>query len=493
MRRRLVLLALALVVVGCSGDEDRSGPLESSLAYMPKDSPAVIALDTDLDGAQYDSLQEILNRFPGGLNLEGLLADQLEGGTEGVDFERDVRPLLGNPFVVSATDVRTFVGESEDDDFVAALQVEDRDALDALIEKTGAQERGEAGGATLYEDDGTFFAVEDGNVVLAGSRVLLERAVERAAGDDHFDLSTFERGVEGLPEEGLARLWLDVQALLAQSPDAEVARRIEWVRALRTLGATASVTDDSVDVEFNLRTSDLGEEDLPLAPGAEAPGSVQRPGEIGVAIRDPSQIVAFAEGALQAADPQGFGEYEMGKRAIEERLGVDVDEDLFGQLAGDLSVSLALDGSFGARAEVDDPQAFGETIDTIAQALPQLGAGVGIADVRRAGDLWEATLADGDRFFFGVSDGAFVAAGTRARALELAGVRPAAVGGAEGSLVMAADAERVALQLIEQLGSQLGGLGAFGGGLFARQLDELTGSMESSRDGMRGRLRLTLD
>ena len=57
---------------------------------------------------------------------------------------------------------------------------------------------------------------------------------------------------------------------------------------------------------------------------------VREKGEISFGIRDPRQIVSFFEAALQALEPQDFGDYETGKRAISQQLGVDVDEDIFG-------------------------------------------------------------------------------------------------------------------------------------------------------------------
>ena len=172
---------------------------------------------------------------------------------------------------------------------------------------------------------------------------------------------------------------------------------------------------------------------------------------------------------------------------------MDLDEDVFGQLTEEMSVSLAVDGSFGARAEVKSPDAFAGTVKRLADVLPELGAGLGVTAVRRNGDLYEAQLADGGRFFFGMENDVFVAASDPARARKLALDDPTSVEGAEGSLVMAADAEQVALQLIEQLGPQLGAAGLLGGGLFARPLEQLSGSVSSSTDGMHGRFSLTLD
>ena len=489
------ILVCAVLTAGCNGDDSSGGALESALAYVPPDTPFAIAIDTDVEGDQYQALDDILGRFPSGDSVGRWLQQQIEQSAEGISYEEDVRPLLGNPFVVRATDPATFVGGSEDDDFVAAIQVADTDALDGLIEKTDPREEGEVAGATVYEDDGAFFAVEDDMVVFGASRELLETSLERADGDDHLDLDTFERSLEGLPEEALARVYVDLQALIEQDPDTQAARRVEWIAALRSLGITASAADDEVTVEFNLRTedADLSDDDLPLAAGDEAAQVVRIPGEIGFGLRDPSQVIAFFESALQAVEPQSFGEYEAGKRAISQRFDIDVDEDLIGQLTGDLSVSVAVDGAFGARAEVEDAAAFAETVDRVAEALPELGAGLGVTDVARRGNLYEASLADGGRFFFGVRDDVFVAGSDPVRAGAMASRQPEDVSGASGSFVTTADAEEVAVQVLRQVAPDLGLGGIFGGGLFARPLDELRGSVATSTNGMRGSFSLTLD
>jgi Protein of unknown function (DUF3352) len=489
------ILVCAAHLAACSGDDSSDGPLESALAYVPSGTPFAVAIDTDVDGDRYEALEDILGRFPSGGSVGRMLQEEIEGSADGVSYEEDIRPLLGNPIVVSATDPASFVGESEEEDFVAAIEVADTDALDRLIEKTGAREDGEVAGATVYEDDGTAFAVEDDMVVLGASRELLEASLERADGEDHLDLDTFERGLDGLPDEALARIYVDLRGLIGQEPEGEAARQIEWVSALRTLGLTASAADDAVEVELNLPTEgeDLSDEDLPLAAGDEAAQVVPVPGQVAFGVRDPSQAVGFFEAAFQTLDPQGFGDYETGKRAIAQRFDIDVDRDVFGQLTGDLSVSLAVDGAFGARAEVADPDAFADTVDRLADALPQLGAGLGVTDVSRRGGLYEARLADGGRFVFGVRDDVFVAGSGPARARAMASGQPEDVSGASGSLVMSADAEQVALQVLRQAAPDLGFGGLFGGGLFARPLDELRGSVETSRDGMRGSFSLALD
>lgn len=478
-----------LLVAGCGGDDDASG-IGASLSYMPADTPFAVAIDTDLEGDQFKSLDAILGKFPGADTIKALLKAQVTMGQEGIDFDKDLKPLLGNPAVISATDVTSFLSDSEEAGFVAALEVKSTDALDSLIEKTKVEKQGEVAGATVYQDEDTFFAVDGDLVVLAGSRDLLDSALKRADAGEGLSEDDFEAGLEGLPDEALARVYIDVQGLLGQSEGTAAARKIAWVDALRTLGLTVSAHDKSIDIDFNLRTEgDLSDEDLPLAAGDEAAQVVQRPGEIGVGLRDPGQLVTFFESALQAVDPQSFGDYEQGKRALAGRLDLDVDKDLFAQLGGNLSVSATIEGEFGVRAEVKDPAAFAKTVDKVAEALPDLAGDV---SVDRAGDLYQARFSDGITLVFGVVGDAFVLATDAARARALAGAQPAPVEGAEGSLVVRADAEGIARQILEQVAPQFG-IPDPVVPVFAKPLDELKGSIASSTDGLRGKFSLTLD
>ena len=493
LRSLAVLLAClaAIAVAGCGSDDRGSGGLGATLSYVPADTPFAISIDTDLEGEQWKSADAILNRFPGADVIKNLLKAQLSMGQEGVEFDKDIKPLLGNPAVISATDVTSFLSPSEESSFVAALEVNDTDKLDSLIEKTGAKKQGEVAGATVYQDQDTSFAVDDDMVVLAGSRELLDAALKRADGGDSLSEDDFDKGLEGLPDDALARVYVDVQGLLGQSDDAAAARKIEWVDALRTLGLTVSAEKDSIDVEFNLRTEsdDLTDEDLPVASGDEAAKVVQRPGEIGVGLRDPGQLVAFIESALQAVDPDSYGQYEQAKRALSAKLDLDVDKDLIGQLTGNLSVSATIGGEFGVRAEVKDPDAFAKSLAKVADALPDFGVG---GKVTRAGDLYTLHGSDGPSFVFGVVNGALVVATDAARARSVATAQPEAVEGASGSLVLRADAEGIARQVITQIAPNFNIPDPFIP-LLARPFDELRGSVTTSTDGMQGKFSLTLD
>jgi hypothetical protein len=282
---------------------------------------------------------------------------------------------------------------------------------------------------------------------------------------------------------------VDVQALLGQSEGAAAARKIAWVDALRTLGLTVAAQEKSIDVEFNLRTEGdgLSDQDLPLAAGDEAAQVVKRPTEIGLGLRNPSQVVRFFEDALQAVDPDTFGDYEQGKRAIEGRLDIDVQRDVIDQLTGNLSVSATINGDFAARAELKDADAFAETLDKVVEELPEFG----VDGVTRSGDLYTLDTPD-LRLVFGVSEGAFVLGSDAAQARAMAGGQPEDVEGAEGSLVVSADLEGIAREVLSQLAPQFG-IPAPIVPVFARPFDELRGSIATSTDGMQGKVSLTLD
>jgi Protein of unknown function (DUF3352) len=507
VRRALLPLALLacvapLALTACGGDETTSSALDAGLAYLPEDSPLAVALDTDLEGDQYEALDSILGKFPLEVSsVEELLRERLAGPGSRLDFEEDVKPVLGNPFVVGAID-GSFITRSDTHEFVAAIQSRDKVALEQLIEKTGSRETGEKAGATKYEDDGAAFAVEDDMLIFAGSEELLDQALERAEGGDHLDEGAFDEALEGLPDDAAARVYVDLAGLLAADPGAADARRVQWVEALRTLGVTASAREDALELQLNLRTDPegLSEDDLPLAAGDEAPPVIERDGEIGFGIRDPAQIIRFVEAAGQAVDPGGFGDYARAKRTLDARLDISVDDDLIAQLSGDLSASVALDGGFGLRAEVEDPAAFERTLAKIADVLPSFAEGAGFGEVtiqKPAGGepFYVLAQSDGDAVVFGVVDGVLVVANEPGRARELATEEPSAVDGAEGSVAMSSDGQQLAIALLDQFGDQLGlgGFEALGAQLFTGALGELTGSLSASTDGLRGRLTLEIE
>jgi Protein of unknown function (DUF3352) len=499
MRRLIAILlpALVLLVAGCGGGDSGSA-LDSALAYLPKDTSFAAAIDTDTGGDQYKALGALLEKFPFGEQIKGSLLQQFEQSSGGIRFNEDVKPVLGNPLVVGATEPQALTADSNA--FVVAFKAKDKGALDDLIGKLKLKKSGEASGATLYQDGDTFVAVEDDMLVSANDESQLKSALERADGDDHFDGDTFNKALDDLPESALVRVYTDIEALLKSDPGAVDVRRVKWIGALRALGLTVTAKDDAIDIDFRARTEgDLSDEDLPIAPGDESAPVIKRKGELGLGIRDLTHVVRWAENAAQAIDPAGFGDYERAKQTIDKQLGVSLDDDLIGQLTGNVSASLALGGDFGVRAELRDPRAFERTLAKVADVLPSFAEGAGLGKVTltkpRGGGFYELTGSQGGKVVFGVAKDVLIVASTRARAIQLADEEPAKVEGASGSVVVGADAEELVNTLLQKYGSAFGlsDLGGLGTGLFTRPLGDLNGYVSASSDELRGKLTLAIE
>ena len=493
-RTLFVITTCCLALAGCGDDSpEAESPLDEALGYLPENAPLAVAISTDLEGDQFESAGRIAEKFPFGEQLIDSLKQEIEG--DGVDFEEDVEPLLGNEAVIGVAEPESLLAD-EVEGFVAALETKDGDKLEELA-KTDTEEIGEEGDAKLYkgDEDDTFIAVNDDVLVLSDSEDRLKDALEQREGDDRLREEDFDQALEGLPEGAVARLYGNVAALLEADESTATARKVPFVDGLETLGATGSIRDDRITIDFALNTADdVEEDDLPIAAGEEAPPVIGRAGEIGIGVRDPAQIVKFAEAVGQAVAPEGFAEYQTAKRQISQGLGVDLDRDVVAQFKGDVSVAIDLDGNFGARAELEDPRKFESTLRRLVRVIPSFaeGAGfgeVGVARPRGDEDFYAVATPEGEGIVYGVVDDVFVLANDARRAAALASEQPATVQGATGAVVVRANAE----QLADQLLSRLGGLEGFGAQLFTGPLGSIVGFLSAGDDGLRGRFTLGIE
>jgi hypothetical protein len=457
----------------------------------------VVVVDTDIDGEQFRALGRLVDKFPFGDQVKESLRDQIEQTGDGIDFDEDVKPVLGNPFVLAAPNTDAI----DSDLYIGAFKAEDKEALERLVRREASRKSGEAAGATLYTSGDSAYALKDDMLVYANDEGRLRAALERAEGDDHLDEDAFNEGLEGLPQKALLRVTADLEAFLKADPGSADALQAKWVAAVRTLGFTVAAKENALDLDFRVSTEgDLADEDLPIAPGDDAPPVIEREAEVGLGIRDLAHIVGFGENAAQAIDPAGFGDYAQAKKTIDRQLGVSLDDDLVGQLTGNIASSVSLTGEFGVRSELKDPQAFERTLAKVADVLPNFaeGAGLGTVGLSKPGpgeDFYALAQADGDSIVFGVVDEVLVVATTPARASELASEEPAAVPGARGSVVVSADAEQIVNTLIEVFGPTLGipDLGGFGTGLLTRPLGDVNGYLSASTGELRGKFSLAIE
>ena len=483
--------AAAIALAGCGGDDEAASPLDEALGHLNQDAGFAFIVSTEL--GDYDEFREILDKFPFGGRIEDGIRQGIE--QEGLDLSKDIEPLLGNDVVIGTDDNSSFIRDGNDTPFILAAQTEDAGKLRDLVEKDG-REQGEREGYDIYEspDGDSWVAIKDEVVVLSDDQPTLDQALEQRGEDDRLTEEDVDEAFEDLPEDAPVKGYVNLAALLAADPDTEDALKIKWVDHLETLGFTADATGDSVSVEYAARTDPegLSDEDLPIATGSEAPRLLESAdaAEVRISLRDPSQVIDFALEAAKVVDPAGYTQFQVGKQAIGRRLDIDVDEDVLAQLTGDVAAVVELDRKFGVRAELEDADAFEATLAKIMDGLPEFAEGVTVTKLGRGDRFYEVTTPEGESYVTGVANGSLVVANDAGLASEVATRRLVDAEGQEGALVQAADAEKIANELIVRLA---GGLQGLGGSLFTGPLGELLSSAEASTEGIVGRLTLEIE
>jgi hypothetical protein len=510
-------LLLFLVAAGCGGEAGQSSDLDGTLAYFPSDASVIAVVNTDLDGKQLQRFDlKIVRPQSGGESVEDLLRELAKNIR--VSWDDDVKPLLGNPLVLGTQ------SSVELADFSAAIQARDEDKLRELAERIpGATRDSEANGAELYVADGDIaFAIEDDFLVIGQDKDTLVRALERK---DSGKSLTEDELADDLPDtsnDSLLRARASLEGIAGffglsdRVPEVERLFTVPWFAALRTVGATASFSDDEhlvVDVALNTDGRDLDADDLPFATGEDSPEVVERSDEIVAANQDQSRTTVFLLRAAQAAFPDS--RFVQAVEDVERELDIDFEEEILEQFNGPSASALQFDGQiFAARSEVEDPERLREQLSILAPHLPELVQGLeglrsqGLAfllllapdavastqplqDVQvelPAGpdDLYHVAGLSGDGpsdVYFGLIDDVFVIGSTEEGARSIADEGTESVDGAAGAAVLRFDMREGGRDLLER----------FGVGFSPEvPVGEVVGSLEASTERLHATLRAEL-
>jgi hypothetical protein len=437
-----------------------------------------VAVQTNPTGAQWKQVDELIGRFA----FSDRIKDEAKKRAGGrADFDRDVKPLLGNDLVAG------FAGTSlRRTDAVVAFRPKDMAKMRAILARDD-RKAGQSHGADVYEDveDEDATAVDEDMVVAAPNRESLDAALARHDGSDHLTEDDFEQQLGRLNRDALFRATGNLQPL-ASKADAGAA---PWLKTLRTFAAAGYAQPNGLAIDFDVRTEGATADQLPLAPGAASPPVPRRKGEVGVAVRDPGRSYRFLD-ALRQALPKG-ADHQRFQDAM-KKIGIDFNKEVLEHLGDTAAISVGADKGFAARADLNDPAGVETALKEIAAKLPAaLGPSSGFRMEPGGGDgFYRMTGRDGRQTFVGVV-GDRIALGSEAgRAREFANADAEPVPGAHGGLAVYANAEEVADEII---GDRAGGLAGLFGQALTRPLGELTGWAEAKPSGITGHLQLEID
>jgi hypothetical protein len=246
-RRRAVMLATAalagaaLAVAGCGGSSETGSTAGDVASFVPAGSPFYLEVTTDLDGPQWTQIETLAKLFPAYPEFRAMLDEELKAGD--VDFERDVKPLLGERAAVGVLSVPdtgglqgtlssadpdaaagAAAGAADDTEVVGVLDIaegKDQEMVE-LLTRSGATQAGEHKGVAYYTqpDDDTVVAVTDGALVVTNSTGQLYQALDahEAGGDETLaGQDRFTDALAKLPADVFGQAYFDVGALIRQA------------------------------------------------------------------------------------------------------------------------------------------------------------------------------------------------------------------------------------------------------------------------------------
>lgn len=224
----------AIAVAGCGGDaESSSGAAAGEIAsYVPAGSPLYLEASTDFDGPQWAQVDALAKLFPAYPELRAELEEALRG--EDVDFETEIKPLLGEraaiaglnvpqtPDVGAITSPDAAAQAADDQQFVGVVEIAagQEDALVDLLVKNGAVAAGQSEGADIFTDDDTVAAVAERILVVSDTRAQLDQALAaHAAGGDATLGGTdkFTEALAKLPADVFGQAYIDIGAFVQQA------------------------------------------------------------------------------------------------------------------------------------------------------------------------------------------------------------------------------------------------------------------------------------
>jgi len=399
------MAAASLIATGCGGGgAESTGASAASVAgFVPASSPMYMEVSTDLDGPQWTQVDTLAKTFPAYPDMRAELQKDLTGGD--VNFETDVKPLLGDRAAVAAIELpsagsvtssgsssstmpgvtpQAAAAAAEDAKVIGVVDLADGKEADAeaLLAKQAGGTPTTVNGVKIYrEGDDSVAAVVDGAILFADDEADLKAAIDaHAAGGDRTLAGNdrFTEAIGKLPSDTFAQFYVDSGALVKQqiADSGDGAQNLDALTKLADARVAASVAAEPDGVR--LKGVILGSPENPdseFTPKLDEKVPADAIAYAGFA--NLQSQVATALKQIEATGESGVtGQLQAGAAQLPALLGVTLD-DLKALTTKEHAVVvtkgtpmpgavLALEVEDGARAQ--------KTLDTLREKVPALAA-----------------------------------------------------------------------------------------------------------------------
>lgn len=423
----LALLLALLVLAGCGGGDTSSptadaGPDPATIA--PADAlaygEAIIRPSGDMEDDVVAAARKVLRVDDPGAELRKLVDRLLREDSKLTDasYARDVEPWIGERVAVS---VQRPADGGDEPDASIIVAARDRGALLEELERMRDAGDVRAGGTyrgVAYEidsDDANPNAVVGDFLVIASSLSAFRANVDALKGTGLAEASRFTDTVDAVPDDALAFLYADPQAIADAVGDLDDApavsrRSLEQLAEGGPVVAHLTATADEIAIEGS------GETPLDDAEGSDAEVTVgQLPGDAWLALATPP-IGPLIRNALD-----GAGVHPQARAQVRENLGLDLDRDLLAPLGG-LGVfargESPLDIGGGLLLQLTDPAAARRLL-TRVQTILAAGTGLPVQPASAGGARgFQVQIPQSPQPIVVLADGDRIAAGYAASSAE---------------------------------------------------------------------------
>ncbi len=389
---RLLLMSCLLAVLAACGASSGGGSADADPAtLMPPTAALYVEAVVRPEGEQKDGMLaaagKVLRTPDPEKKIRELLDKAVQDGSDNFDYDRDLKPWLGERAGLYVTNI-----EAEESEFFGAIAASDTEkamaAVDAAMkrDKEKTREASYEGVDYKIDDEGVAFGIID-DFLGAGHEKLFKRAVDTSKdGKSLADNKQFKATLDSLDDARIGTAYVDVKTLVDAGLKADPAAREQLeqfkgvfnLEKMKPIGMALLADGERVAIESSVSSEGAGKffNQLLLLSGDTTPLVAELPGDSWLAYGVPklgatveSLYDAFA-GALGGAALSG---------QIKQQTGLDLKEDVLSWI-GDTAVYArgvdlaAIDGAVVIQATdaAKAKAAVTKIVGVISQQAPQL-------------------------------------------------------------------------------------------------------------------------